>query len=196
MSAIRIPSTAAGVERFDRLYQESPDPWSYQTSDYERKKYAATLAALPKSGYGLCLEIGCSIGAFTKLLAARCEHVVALDFSWRAIELAHENLRDIGNVDLVCASFPDQLPHDPWDLIICSEVLYYLEPGAFDRSVSWMKRQLARGACLLAVSWRGVGIDEPMRGDEAHDRLTSELARWHALDARNPGYRLDRFDGR
>ena len=29
-----------------------------------------------------------------------------------------------------------------------------------------------------------------------HDRLARELARWHALDARQEQYRLDRFDGR
>lgn len=188
--------TATGaVERFERLYQESPDPWGYRTSDYEREKYASTLAALPKRSLGLCLEVGCSIGVFTGLLAARCEHVVAIDFSLGALQLAGRHLRGTRNVDLLRAGFPEETPPGSWDLIVCSEVLYYLPPPAFDEAVSWIGTQLAYGASVLAVSWRGVGRDEPLLGDEVHDRLATQLARWHALDARRDGYRLDRFDG-
>ncbi len=185
----------AAAERFERIYHESPDPWDYRTSSYERQKYAATLAALPKPSHGLCLEIGCSIGVFTGLLAARCEHVVAIDFSSSALELARQHLRERGNVDLLRASFPEETPPGSWDLIVCSEVLYYLQQPALDEAISWIKTQLSYGASVLAVSWRGVGREEPLTGDEVHDRLARELAGWHALDARQDGYRLDRFDG-
>ncbi len=189
-------SATAAVERFERLYRESPDPWAYRTSEYERDKYAATLAALPKRSHGVCLELGCSIGVFTGQLAARCEHVVAIDFSLRALQLAREHLRGVGNVDLLRASFPEETPPGSWDLVVCSEILYYLQPPALQDAIGWIEAQLARGTCVLAVSWRGEGREEPLRGDEVHDRLARELARWHALDARHAGYRLDRFDGR
>jgi 2-polyprenyl-3-methyl-5-hydroxy-6-metoxy-1,4-benzoquinol methylase len=184
------------AERFERLYHESPDPWDYHTSSYERQKYAATLAALPRSSHGLCLEVGCSIGVLTGHLAARCEHVVAIDFSLSALRLAREHLRGTGNVDLLRASFPDEAPPGSWDLVVCSEVLYYLQQPALDEAIGWIEAQLSYGASVLAVSWRGVGRDEPLTGDELHDRLARELARWHALDARQDSYRLDRFDGR
>ena len=189
-------SATAAAERFERLYHESPDPWDYRTSDYERRKYAATLEALPKPSHGLCLEIGCSIGVFTGLLAARCGHVVAIDFSLGALQLARRHLQGVRNVDLLRASFPEETPPGSWDLIVCSEVLYYLQPPALEEAVGWIKTQLSYGASVLAVSWRGVGREEPLLGDEVHDRLTRELANWHALDARQDGYRLDRFDGR
>jgi SAM-dependent methyltransferase len=186
----------AAVERFERLYHESADPWGYRTSEYEREKYAATLAALPKRSNGLCLEVGCSIGVFTGLLAARCEHVVAIDFSLGALRLARRNLQGVRNVDLLRADFPEETPAGSWDLIVCSEILYYLQPRALDEAVGWLETQLSYGASVLAVSWRGSGCDEPLRGDEVHDRLAVQLAGWHALDARQDGYRLDRFDGR
>ncbi len=187
-------SSAAAVERFERLYHDSPDPWRYRTSDYEHAKYAATLAALPRSSHGLCLEVGCSIGVFTRLLAARCAHVVAIDFSPSAIALAHQNLAGLKNVDLLRASFPEDTPPGSWDLIVCSEILYYLQPAALDEAIAWMKTQLGYRASLVAVSWRGVGRDEPMTGDELHDRLARDLGAWHALDARTDEYRLDRFE--
>jgi SAM-dependent methyltransferase len=189
-------NTTATVERFERLYHENPDPWGYRTSSYERQKYAATLAALPKPSYGLCLEIGCSIGVFTGLLAKRCAHVVAVDFSLGALELARQHLRGHGNVDLLRATFPEETPPGSWDLIVCSEVLYYLQEPALAEAIRWLETQLSYGASVLAVSWRGVGREEPLLGDEVHDRLARELAGWHALDARQDGYRLDRFDGR
>jgi hypothetical protein len=36
---------------FDQLYAAQSDPWRFATSDYERKKYALTLDALPKAHY-------------------------------------------------------------------------------------------------------------------------------------------------
>jgi 2-polyprenyl-3-methyl-5-hydroxy-6-metoxy-1,4-benzoquinol methylase len=188
-------TAAAAVERFERLYHESPDPWGYRTSDYEREKYAATLAALPRRSHGLCLEVGCSIGVLTGLLAARCEHVVAIDFSLRALQLADRHLQGVGNVDLLRAGFPEEAPPGSWDVIVCSEILYYLDEPALDEAVGWIEAQLSYGASVLAVSWRGIGSEEPLLGDEVHDRLAVRLARWHALDARRDGYRLDRFDG-
>ncbi len=188
-------TATATVRSFERLYHDSPDPWGYLTSDYERKKYAATLAALPKPSHGLCLEVGCSIGVLTGLLAARCEHLVAIDFSLGALQLARQNLQGVSNVDLLRAGFPEETPPGSWDLIVCSEILYYLRPQAFDEAVGWIETQLTYGASVVAVSWRGVGHEEPLLGDEVHDRLARQLADWHALDARQDGYRLDRFDG-
>lgn len=188
--------TTTAVRRFEQLYRASPDPWGYLTSSYEQAKYRATLDALPPGPHGLCLEVGCSIGVFTGLLAARCQHVVAIDFSLSALELARRRLEGVGNVDLLHASFPEQTPPGAWDVVVCSEILYYLQPPEFEGAIGWVRAQLAHGASVLAVSWRGMGREEPLLGDAVHDRLTRDLGAWHALDARSEGYRLDRFDGR
>jgi SAM-dependent methyltransferase len=183
-----------GPEHFERIYAASEDPWAYLTSDYEREKYADTLAALPAGCIGRALEVGCSIGAFTAPLAARCANVTAIDFSPSALASARERLREIGNVRVLQASFPEQAPAGPWDLVVCSEVLYYLDRPALARAIVWLTEQLQSGASVIAVSWRGRGVDEPFRGDEVHDLLAEQLSAWHSLDRRRPGYRLDRFE--
>lgn len=182
-------------EHFEHLYAASDDPWDYRTSEYECEKYADTLAALPERQLGRVLEVGCSIGVFSELLAERCRRLVAIDFSARAVALAREQLAAIANVELAQASFPEQVPDGAWDVVVCSEVLYYLDEPTFELAAAWLAEQLQKGASVLAVSWRGEGSQEPMRGDEAHDSLIERLGRWHALDARRAGYRLDRFDG-
>jgi predicted TPR repeat methyltransferase len=184
-----------GADRFDGKYAASPDPWGYESSDYELHKYRATLAALPVGPLGEVLEIGCSIGVFTEMLAPRCRRLVAIDFSSRALTIAHERVGDLEGVELVRTSFPERIPPGRWDLILCSEVLYYLDRPALETALGWLAERLREGASVLAVSWRGTGAQEPMRGDDLHDLLAERLARWHALDARAAGYRLDRFDG-
>ena len=188
-------SARMSAERFERLYEASEDPWDYRSSEYERAKYAATLAALGPGRYGRALETGCSIGVFTELLARHCDRLVGLDFSSRALALAGERLSGVANVKLVLGSFPEQVPSGGWDLVVCSEVLYYLDRAVLARALDWLETHLERGATVLAVSWRGSGETEPLRGDDVHDLLGTRLARWHAFDGRRPGYRLDRFDG-
>ena len=64
---------------FEALYASDPDPWRFASSDYERDKYAATLAALPRQLYRSGLEVGCSIGVLTAMLASRCRRLLAVD---------------------------------------------------------------------------------------------------------------------
>jgi SAM-dependent methyltransferase len=179
---------------FEALYESSPDPWNYSSSEYEREKYAATLAAVGEGPYDHALEVGCSIGIFTAMLAPRCRALVAMDFSARALELARPRLAEVSNVELVAGAFPEKAPARDWELIVCSEVLYYLDRPALASALEWLRAQLDGGARVVAVSWRGDGTNEPLRGDEVHDMLAAELAAEHTLDARTPGYRLDRFD--
>ncbi len=193
MSVVGPPRVDA--ERFERHYEASADPWNYRDSAYEREKYAATLGALPARRWDRALEVGCSIGVFSALLAERCERLVAIDFSARAVALAREHLVEGGNVEIVQASFPEQVPAGEWDLVVCSEVLYYLDEPALASALEWLQARLRSGATVLAVSWRGTGAEEPLLGDDVHDLLERRFARWHSLDARRPGYRLDRFDG-
>jgi SAM-dependent methyltransferase len=188
------PGLRVPAERFERKYQASADPWGYRTSAYEREKYAATLAALPRRSFGRALEVGCSIGVFTELLAPRCEQLVAIDFAPRALALARERLGDIAKVDLLLAAFPEQVPAGAWDLVVCSEVLYYLDRRSLLEAAGWLHAQLFNGTSLLAVSWRGKGVEEPLRGDQAHDLLIAGLGGWHTFDGRSADYRLDLFE--
>lgn len=182
------------AESFECLYAESSDPWGYDSSSYERGKYAATLAALDGREYELGLEVGCSIGAFTEMLAPHCASLTAIDFSPRAVALAAKRLRERPHVRILQASFPEQAPAQSWDLVVCSEVLYYLDRAALEQAMEWLGERLIEGATVLTVDWRGPTSTEPHDGDEVHDLLRERLVPWHTLEGCQPGYRLDRFD--
>jgi hypothetical protein len=76
---MRKPGETLRPDYFDSLYAADPDPWKFAASPYERDKYALTLEAMPKPRYRSALEVGCSIGVFTKSLASRCDALVAID---------------------------------------------------------------------------------------------------------------------
>ena len=66
-------------EVFDRLYASNPDPWGFETSEYEQAKYADTLAQLDGRHFRSGLELGCSIGVLSRLLGPRCDRLLGLD---------------------------------------------------------------------------------------------------------------------
>ena len=86
----------AGLLRhiFD-LHHREPDRWSYETSPYERERLAAVLGAIGPGPYERVLEVGCSEGVFTLVLASddRVGTVTAADVSPRALETAPTPLR-------------------------------------------------------------------------------------------------------
>jgi len=199
------PAASSGRPRvavsfFEDLYESAEDPWSFATSEYERRKYAHTLSSLGAPRFERALEVGCSIGVFTELLASMTGELVAIDVSARALARAdkrlHERLHERRGVRFARASFPEQMPAGPWNLIVCSEILYYLDRDAFALAADRLRECLESGSTVIAVHWRAATRTYPLLGDEVHDRLVAALGAWHALDDRRPQYRLDRFEGR
>jgi protein-L-isoaspartate O-methyltransferase len=64
---------------FEDMYARNPDPWSFETRWYEERKHALTVDALAQRRYRSAFEPGCSTGMLTSLLAARCDHLLAVD---------------------------------------------------------------------------------------------------------------------
>jgi SAM-dependent methyltransferase len=176
---------------FEELYGTSPDPWDFASSEYEHTKYQATLAAIG-SGYQSALEIGCSIGVFTRRLAERCSRLLAVDIAAGALQQARERCADLPHVEFQQLALPRELPNGCFDLIVLSEVGYYWTLDDLDRFIAWIPRALATGGLCALVHWTGE-TDYPLTGDEVHDRFietTREFLRLR-VSARNPSYRLD-----
>ena len=83
------PTSSVPHTHFDALYLRSSDPWQLASAWYERRKYAVTVAALPRERYRSGLEPGCSIGELTRLLAPRCDRLMAFDFADAAVRASN-----------------------------------------------------------------------------------------------------------
>jgi len=184
----------APVEHFERLARESEDPWDYATSDYEQAKYRLTLAYLP-ARTGRTLELGCSVGVFTAMLAARASHLTAVDFSPTALARARERVAAAGarNVDLLERKLPEGTPDGPFETIVCAEVLYYWSADLVVEGLRRIEAALAPGGTLLAVHWRHPDPRRELTGDDVHAILDERTSL--VLDASHtePDYLLDRW---
>jgi cyclopropane fatty-acyl-phospholipid synthase-like methyltransferase len=153
-------------EYFDGLYTANPDPWNFAASPYERAKYALTLNAMRKPLYRSGLEVGCSIGVLTRSLASRCDAVIAVDASSTPIVEARRRCADLPGVRFEQMFVPEQWPGGVFELILLSEVVYYLSPVDVGRLADRVTRSLSEGGSVILVHWTGP-TDYPLSGDEA-----------------------------
>jgi SAM-dependent methyltransferase len=184
------------AEYFEQLYARDDDPWGFATSDYERAKYDATLAALDDlAPIGSALDVGCSIGVLTERLAARCGRLLAVDCSEAAVALARRRLDGVAGVRVERRCLPESVPAGPFDLVLCSEVLYYWDAALLREGLRRLRATLAPGGALLAVHWRGPVRHYPLDGEAVHGLLREEAdGLVHARSAATPRYLLDRLD--
>ena len=148
-------SVLRGPDYFETLYATSADPWRVASSDYEARKYAASLAALPSPRYAAALDVGCTIGVFTRQLAERCDRVVGVDVSAAAVEAAAARCRDLPHVAVAVMQVPQHWPAGRFDLIVLSEILYYLPDADLAGLAERVAASLAPGGTLLLVHWTG-----------------------------------------
>jgi len=151
---------------FETLYARVADPWDYETSAYERSKYAATLATLPRAQYRHGLELGCSIGVLTAQLIERVSTLTAVDTASLALDAARQRLARHTNIRWIRAHLPEGEWQGSYDLVVLSELLYYLHPQELLALVQRLRSCCVTGADIVAVHWIGP-TDYPMTADAA-----------------------------
>ncbi len=185
-------------EYFDGVYRANADPWNFASSPYEAAKYCATLEALPRERYTNAFEAGCSIGVLTAQLAPRCERLLCIDLSEAALAQARERCAALPQVRFERRMLPGEFPmaDGPFDLIVVSEVGYYLAMPDLLRLREQCATRLATGGHLLLVHWTPVVHDYPLTGDEVHATFAEATGTaWrHLSGRREEKYRLDLYE--
>ncbi|MEJ7687748.1 MAG: class I SAM-dependent methyltransferase [Variovorax sp.] len=140
---------------FDAMYGASNDPYGLRTRWYEERKRAVLLAALPARRYRRAYEPGCGAGELTIGLAARCDAVFASDASQRAVAIAQERNRGLHNVRIEQQVLPGDWPRENggFDLIVLSELGYFLDEAAMREVASGCARSLDADGTLVACDW-------------------------------------------
>ncbi|WP_439517965.1 SAM-dependent methyltransferase [Hydrogenophaga sp.] len=164
-----------GPEAFDRLFEGNDDPWQFKTRWYEARKRALTLACLPDPRYASGYEPGCANGELSADLATRCDRLLVSDVSERAVELARARLAPWPHAKAVQAHLPEEWPNESFDLIVISELGYFLDAPALDRLADHARASLKPGGTLLACHWRHPIQGGELDGDAVHGRLAQRL---------------------
>ena len=178
---------------FDEMYAADIDPWDFETSEYEAKKYAATIAALPQETYRSGFEIGGSIGVLTEKLAARCWSLLSIDVSKQAQARAKERCQHLSHVEFEVMQLPHQYPDRTFDLTLVSEVGYYWSKEDLQIAKQKIADHLETGGHLLLVHWTPYVDDYPITGDDVHEAFLQSVGDTYKslISRREERYRLD-----
>ena len=162
---------------FEQLYQDDADPWRVRQRWYEARKRALLLACLPQQRYRNAYEPGCGNGELTLALARRCERLLAADFSAEALQLARQRLSDArqeGNVTFERHRLPQDWPRttkgvEKFDLVVISEIAYYLSAEELAQVVEHSVAGLAPGGNIVLCHWRAPFTQRILSTVRVHD---------------------------
>jgi hypothetical protein len=100
------------------------------------------------------------------MMATRCDAVVAADIVEEPLHAARSLCNDLPWVRFERLRIPAEWPDGRFDLIVLSEVLYFLDPSDVATVAARALAALDTDGVVLSVNWRGHG-DDPCGGDEA-----------------------------
>lgn len=180
----------------DRLYRR-PDPYRIGASAYEQQKYGTVMDALTGRRFARTLEVGCGEGDLSVRLAGHTDVLLGVDISAAAVERAAAR---VPAGTFVRRTLPHEMPDGTFDLIVCTDVLYYWEPVTFRVGTAALLDRLRPGGMLLAYHYRG-DFGQAGTADRVHDELRAAArARGLAVevhthrDGVGPGAAGARFD--
>jgi SAM-dependent methyltransferase len=153
---------------FEELWKRG-DPWDIETSDFEQRRCARLLPILFARRYAKALEVGCATGVFTRFLARVADRSVALDISPTAIACARKTWTGPDSTEFRVANIIEYDPRaeGPWDLVVMSDMIYFLGWLYPFFDVAWLAMELFAattiGGQLLLANCYGGAEDYLMR---------------------------------
>ena len=180
--------TGVSRERLDAIYSGSSDPWGFAHSRYEQAKFAQTRKALNRPRYRSAFELGCGNGQLARWLEDRCDRYTGMDAVEAAIDAARTS---VPSGMFLKGFYPCPLPDDSFDLLILSEILYFLDHAG----LSSLASHIARNWCLadvLCVTWLGP-TEHELQGPDSINLFVSFLdTHDFKLVTQTDDYRVDR----
>ena len=159
------------LDHFAGLYLAKDDPWDLATKWHDQRKYAVTVASLPRPRYRRGYEPGCSIGLLTRMLAPRCDELIAVDCVDAAVQRTRAEVGEFPHVRAERAMLPAELPDASFDLIVVGDLLYYLSGKDLVDLLDGLVRRLEPGGDLVAVHYRDRATGGNYDGFNAHEAL-------------------------
>ena len=179
---------AASGDGFEALYRNSDDPWGVRDRWYEVRKRELTLACLPARSYASAYEPGCGNGELSAGLASRCGRLLASDGNLRAVELARKRTQECPNVRVVRHAVPDDWPEAHFDLIVFSEIAYFLDAAALAKLCQCARDAIGATGIVVACNWRAAIEGWGHSGEEVHHAIETQLGLPSVFDYRDADF--------
>lgn len=134
---------------------ESPDKdsWSYTADPAHLERLQRILKALSPSEGKKVLELGCAEGFITKEIAKQAAQVVACELSPLAAERTRNACKGL-SVRVIVGDIRTCLPKETFDIILASDVFYYLTAAELSRVADTLAHGAAEdGRLIMANEW-------------------------------------------
>lgn len=136
---------------YDLAYRLKNDLFESEASEYEQHKLNRLIEIICQQNYKNVLDVGCGIGILAEKISPCCQRIIGIDFSPKAISLARNRCGKLENVSFLERDIRTFDFQDDYDLIIFSEVLYYLEDKFIERIINRLKKNLSDSARIIIV---------------------------------------------
>ncbi len=160
---------------FEQLFAGNDDPWAFRTRWYEKRKREVLLASLPRQHYRRIFEPACANGELSAALAERTTSLLCQDLDSTAVHLASERLRPWRNAHVSKGCLPEDWPSGEFDLIVLSEIGYYLDSHQWLEVLQRARASLSSDGALLLCHWLHPIDGCPQTGRQAHEPLAEHL---------------------
>ena len=165
------------VAGFERLFRTSADPWDYRRSPFEAFKRSVLLRACGARCQGRGLELACANGETTLRLLDRCLRLTAVDASATAVDAARRRVGEEPSLTFAVRRLPDEMPRGPFDLIVVSELVYYLTPNDLRQLIPKIEGALAPGGRVAVLHHLRRFDDAAQLPARAHSTVCRALAK-------------------
>ena len=158
-------SPARGQAELNQEFEPREDPWDYATisfqSDRIRREVEMLDAVGGTVGFRKVLEVGCAEGMFTRMLAPRCESLLAVDISSVALARARHRLEKYAHVQFAQWDLRVDAVPGSYDLIVIIHAMEYIRnPLYVRRARTRLVNSLNPGGYLLIGSMKVADIYE------------------------------------
>ena len=113
-----------------------------------------------RRGADSALEIGCSIGVFSKALAGHFGRVTGTDIAGEALRLAARDTRELTNLRFVRGTLETLALGERHDVIFCAEILYYIAKEQAETVCRKLDEHLSPRGIVITVSHVPDGREE------------------------------------
>ena len=143
------------IRNFKKIYKIQEDPWSIGSADCPRyNNYFESITNNLKS-YKSVIDLGCGKGAFLKKFENIFQEINGVDISAIAIRKAKElypkinfYTQSVTNLNRI-----NEIRNKNYDLIICSDILYYLSEKNRIKLIKWINDHLSENGIAFLAAW-------------------------------------------
>ena len=172
-----LPCTVMNYRPLVRRYFD----WKYRKEDpygvlsrTRDTRYQEMLNLLPYSRYAKALDVGCGEGAFCEMLLAVCDRVTGIDISTSAIQRAQQKYESWSRLEFTATDILHASLTQDYDLIVCAEILYYLNRKQLRILIPRLTEWLLPGGHLMVGNIKQIRsaagfFRSHIRGDELNN---------------------------